>query len=51
MTVQALADCVGCSRQSASKFLGRFEARRLIIRNGRRITLTRAVLETRPRDS
>jgi len=40
LTVQELADSIGCTRQWTSKILGEMEDRGLIRRHGRRITLT-----------
>jgi CRP/FNR family cyclic AMP-dependent transcriptional regulator len=41
LTIQELADHIGCSRQWTSKILGEMESRGVISRSGRRITLTR----------
>jgi CRP-like cAMP-binding protein len=40
LTVQELADSIGCSRQWTSKILGEMAGRGVIRRDGRRITLT-----------
>ena len=49
LTVQALADSLGCTRQWASRLLADLQRDGLIVRRGRRLEITRAAL--RPSDS